>query len=137
MAVAERLSGMAGRIAGRQAVAGTGAVSWLMQRVTAVLVAVFIGVHIWVLHFTSEATSGSPVTFDSVRQRMASPWYMTLDFLLLASVLYHALNGVRAVLLDWGVGARSEKMLTGILFAIGVLSFGYGAYALIPFFSGK
>lgn len=137
MAIAERVSGVAGRIAGRQNVAQTGAVSWVMQRVTGALVAIFIGAHIWILHFTAEATNGQPVTFDAVRQRMANPWYETLDILLLATVVYHGLNGVRAVLLDWGVGAKSEKALTGVLFVIGAAMVALGAFALVPFINGK
>lgn len=137
MAVAERISGVAGKIAGRQNVAQTGAIAWVMQRVTAVLVAVFIGAHIWILHFTAEATSGQPMTFDAVRQRMASPWYETLDVLLLAATVYHALNGVRGVLLDWGVGVKSEKALTGTLYVIGAAMVAFGAYALVPFINGK
>ena len=128
---------VAAKIAGRAGVAETGAWSWVMQRLTGVLVGIFISIHIWMLHFTAEATSGNPVTFESVRSRMASPWYVTLDLLLLASLVYHALNGVRAVLLDWGVGARSEKKLTGILVALGVIMFAYGAVAIIPFVTGK
>ncbi|MDO8472362.1 MAG: succinate dehydrogenase, cytochrome b556 subunit [Dehalococcoidia bacterium] len=137
MAVAERVMGVAGKIAGKQSIAQTGAVSWVTQRVTAVLVGVFIGVHIWILHFTAEATSGNPITFEAIRQRMSSPWYVALDALLLASLVYHALNGVRAVLLDWGVGAKSEKALTGTLFVLGIILTGYGAYALVPFLTGK
>lgn len=137
MAVVERVTGVAGKIAGRQNIAQTGVVSWVMQRVTAVLVGVLIAVHIWILHFTAEATSGSPVTFDAVQQRMNSPWYAALDMLLLASLMYHALNGVRAVLLDWGVGVKSEKVLTGTLLALGIILTGYGAFALVPFLTGK
>jgi succinate dehydrogenase cytochrome b556 subunit len=128
---------VAAKIAGSERVAQTGALSWAMQRVTAVLVGVFIGVHIWVLHFTAEATSGNPVTFESVRSRMNSPWYETLDLLLLATLVYHAMNGVRAVLLDWGIGSRSEKKLTGIIVALGIVIFAFGTIALVPFFSGK
>ena len=128
---------VAAKIAGRAGVAETGAWSWVMQRLTGVLVGIFISIHIWMLHFTAEATSGNPVTFESVRSRMASPWYVTLDLLLLASLVYHALNGVRAVLLDWGVGSRSEKKLTGILVALGVIIFAYGTIALVPFLTGK
>ena len=128
---------VAAKIAGRARTAETGAWSWVMQRLTAVLVGIFISVHIWVLRFSAEATSGNPVTFESVRSRMASPWYVTLGLLLLASLVYHARSGVRAVLLDWGVGARSEKKLTGIFVAAGVIMFVYGAVAIIPFVTGK
>ncbi len=137
MAVAERIPGLAGKIAGKQIDTDTGALSWAMQRFTALLVGIFIVVHLWLLHFTAQATSGEPVTLISVRERMASPWYFILDVLLLASLLYHSLNGLRSVLIDWGVGSRSGKVLSGTLLVIGILLLVYGIWALIPFTLGQ
>jgi len=113
----------------------TGAWAWALQRLTAVLVGVFLGVHIWVLHF-GRSTSG-PVSFDSVRQRLSGPGYQVLDMLLLATVIYHALNGIRAILLDFGVGVRSQGKMTAVLAVIGVVGFIYGVFGLVPFITGR
>ncbi|MBI2858022.1 MAG: hypothetical protein HYX90_02990 [Chloroflexi bacterium] len=137
MAIAERIPGIAGKIAGRQADTETGALAWVMQRLTAVVVGVFISVHIWLLHFTLQARSGEAASVSSVAGRMASPWYLALDVLLLASLLYHTLNGVRAVLIDWGVGRTSTKGLTRGLFIFGLVLLGYGIWALVPFTVGR
>ncbi len=113
----------------------TGVWSWALQRLTAILIGVFIIIHIWVLHFAS--SGGGPITFDSVRDRLSNPWLVTLDVLLLATVIYHSLNGVRAVLLDLGVGVKSHRLMDGILVALGLIAFAYGIVALIPFIFDK
>lgn len=113
----------------------TGAWAWAMQRITALLVGIFLGTHLWVLHFGS-STSG-PVTFDSVRQRLSGPGFLALDILLLVTVMYHALNGVRAILLDFGVGVRSQGKVTAVLVVIGVAGLVYGILGLVPFMTGR
>ncbi|MBI2854673.1 MAG: succinate dehydrogenase, cytochrome b556 subunit [Chloroflexi bacterium] len=129
MAVAERTAGKQ-----RTTTTETGAWAWALQRFTAAVIGVFISIHIWALHM---ARSGAgPVTFESVRERVSSPLYATVDLLLLASLLYHALNGVRTVLLDFGIGVKSPRLLAGVLSAIGVLGFAYGVLALISFILG-
>ncbi len=113
----------------------TGVWAWALQRLTAVLIGVFIVVHIWVLHFASSGEGA--VTFESVRDRLSNPWFVTLDVLLLATVIYHSLNGVRAVLLDFGVGVKSRRRMDGVLVALGLIAFAYGVVALVPFIIGK
>lgn len=114
--------------------AGTGALAWLMQRVTAVLVAVALGTHTWVLHF---AIPGEKITFERVAERLHSPFFMTLDLLLLAAAIYHSLNGVRAVILDFGLGSRGQVVLLWVLWILGLIAFVYGANALLPFFGSQ
>jgi len=109
--------------------------AWALQRFTAVLIGVFIIIHLWVLHFAS--VGERPITFEAVRQRLSSPWFVTLDLLLLVTVIYHSLNGVRAVLLDFGVGVRSRKRMDGILVGLGLIAFVYGTLALVPFIIGR
>jgi succinate dehydrogenase / fumarate reductase cytochrome b subunit len=118
-----------------KAPAGTGVWAWLLQRITAVLIGVFIIAHIWALHFASRGPD--PITFESVRLRLSNPWFQALDILLLATAIYHSLNGARAVLLDLGVGIKSRRRMDSILVALGMIAFAYGVVALISFMTGQ
>jgi succinate dehydrogenase cytochrome b556 subunit len=118
-----------------QATAGrsSGAWAWLLQRLTAVLLLGLLGIHIVVLHFVRPE---GDITFASVHVRLATLMYMVVDYGLLAVVLYHGLNGVRNVLLDFTFGQRAQKGISTTLLLVGLLAFGYGAWALTPFITG-
>ncbi|MCL4534521.1 MAG: hypothetical protein M1370_05090 [Bacteroidetes bacterium] len=108
--------------------------TWLVQRVTAALLLVFLGTHFWVLHF---ALADESITFSSVTARLQTPFFAVVDSALLAIVLFHGLNGLRAVLLDFDFAQRIERALTWILIFVGVVTLAFGLFALVPFISGQ
>lgn len=101
---------------------------WLLQRVTAVVLVVGLAVHLIVLH----AFNLGELTFDNVAARVASWFFAAVDLSLLGAGLFHALNGTRMVLLDYGFSGGSRKVLGAILWVVGLATFGYGAWALWP-----
>lgn len=111
-------------------VRGLGVWAWFFQRVTGVALVFYVGLHIFVIHF---ASTGGRMRFDEVMARLESPFFISLDLILLAVVLYHGLNGLRIVLLDFGVGVKHQAALFWVLGAIGVILFGFGVNALWPF----
>lgn len=111
-----------------------GLLAWILQRVTALLLLFALGIHIWATHFIEP---GAPITFDSVVRRMQSPLFMAVDLTLLAAVVFHGLNGVRIIALDFGIGARGLKVLTWFLVILGVVGVLFGVNALWPFLSGS
>ncbi|MBI4301003.1 MAG: succinate dehydrogenase, hydrophobic membrane anchor protein [Chloroflexi bacterium] len=104
--------------------------AWFVQRVTAVLLIFFLGAHWGILHFV---LSGEAITFERVTERFGSPAYLALDIALLATVLYHALNGLWVIITDYGLGWRGRRMLAVALIIIGIITFIYGTNALLPF----
>ena len=80
---------------------------WLGQRVTAVLVIVTIMVHLVLTHMFASI----PLTFDDIGDRLASGAVLVNDVVLLFAVLFHGLNGVRMVVLDWGLSRRRPAHL--------------------------
>jgi succinate dehydrogenase hydrophobic anchor subunit len=112
----------------------SGAWSWLLQRLTAVLLLGLLGIHIGVLHFIRP---GGEITFASVHVRLATVLYMVVDYGLLGIVLYHGLNGARNVLLDFTFGVRAQRSISTVLLLIGLVAFAYGAWALTPFITGS
>ena len=89
----------------------TGFWPWFLQRVSGFLLIFLVGVHIWMTHFSGlgDVVRGHQeelVLFEIVQQRLAQGLFIFIDFSLLALVLYHGLNGMRNILLEWGPAAR-------------------------------
>ncbi|MDO8491403.1 MAG: hypothetical protein Q7T04_05245 [Dehalococcoidia bacterium] len=106
-----------------------GVISWLLQRVTAVFIAVVLFVHVWQIHFISE----KKVTFDLVADRLRSPGWVAVDLVLLALLLYHALNGVRSIILDFGISHTMERFLYWGFILAGLSAWALGVLFLVPF----
>lgn len=102
---------------------------WFMQRISAIFLAAGLLIHFYVLHFTIER----PVTFEKVQLRLHSPLWILFDILLLTAAVYHALNGVWNVSLDYNPSNSFRKIFGWLLFLVGVALVGIGIYILIPF----
>ena len=75
--------------------------AWLLQRLTAVGLVVFLGIHFWLLHYKNP---GEAVKFGDVAVRLHNITFILVDMGLLSFGLYHAFNGVGSILQDYGVG---------------------------------
>ncbi|MGA2238551.1 MAG: hypothetical protein ABSG74_05005 [Candidatus Bathyarchaeia archaeon] len=93
---------------------------WLFQRVSAVLLVVILGVHLWLANFGQAASSLRAV----------------LGVVLLGLALFHGLNGVRTVIFDFNIGAQGRKFTTMLLLLLGVVSLLFGMYGLWPLIVG-
>ncbi len=60
----------------------------------------------------------------------------TIDLSLLALAIFHGLNGVRTVVLDFGIGIQGRKFLSASLTLLGVVSFLFGVYGFWPLLFG-
>jgi len=74
-----------------------GAIAWLLQRISAVVLFVLLIYHFFTYHFISSATPG----WGKVVSKMQSPWFSVMQFLFLTAALYHGLNGVWMVVEDY------------------------------------
>ena len=93
---------------------------WLFQRVTAALLVVILGVHLWLANFGQASASLRAI----------------LGVILLGLALFHGLNGVRTVIFDFNVGVQGRKFTTMLLLLLGVLSLLFGTYGLWPLIVG-
>ncbi len=117
---------------------GSGFLAWLLQRITAIGLVVLLPMHIVVNHLAniSKVEQGvlpGLVVFSDVAKRFESPAYWTIDVLLLSFALYHGLNGVRNVAVDYGLRGTAAKVFTGALFGVGAAAFAFGIIALAAF----
>lgn len=104
--------------------------AWLWQRLTGVLLVVLLGVHFWVEHY---AQPGAVLTFQNVQLRVQTLLFALIDSLLLAVAIFHGLNGVRMVVLDFRAGARIARPLTVGLWIVGLAALAFGIHTLLAF----
>jgi succinate dehydrogenase cytochrome b556 subunit len=107
--------------------------TWLLQRVTGLLLVFYLFAHLWILHY---ANLPNKVAFDEILARLQSPLFLVFDLMLLALVIFHALNGVRVIIIDFGISSRAQKILFWGLMLLGLAMFLFGVYALWPFITG-
>ena len=93
---------------------------WLFQRVSAVLLIIILGVHLWLSNFGQASASLRAI----------------LGVALLGLALFHGLNGLRTVVFDFDVGVQGRKFTTMLLLLLGVVSLLFGMYGLWPLMGG-
>ena len=60
-----------------------------------------------------------------------------LDLLLIAAVVFHAVNGLRLLLFDLGIGVRRQKHLLVGAILLGAALWGSALWFLLPFVFGR
>jgi succinate dehydrogenase hydrophobic membrane anchor protein len=99
---------------------------WLFQRITAVVLAAGLLLHFIVVHFATKR----PLSFDQIRQRLATPTWAIIDGVLLLCAIYHGLNGLMGIVNDFNPRPETRRLASGLLGVIGMLTFAYGIYVL-------
>lgn len=87
---------------------------WFFQRVTAIFLIFGMAVHILVLPLGEERLS-----YSLVSGRLSHTGWVLFDLLLLASCLYHGLNGIWGVILDYN--PKSLKTIGYTIFTISLI----------------
>ena len=85
--------------------------AYAINRITGIGLVVYLYLHLAVLSLLSRG----PTAWDSFVSLARSPFYLSLDVILLAGILIHGLNGLRIALTGFDVGVRQQKMLFGVL----------------------
>jgi succinate dehydrogenase hydrophobic anchor subunit len=111
---------------------------WLLQRFSGLLLLFLVLLHGWFTHFAliGDVQAGiheEVVLYDIVKGRLTQTVFIILDFSLLAVVLYHGLNGIRNILLEWKPVAQQQLAVALSLWALGIVAFFFGARALLVF----
>jgi len=115
--------------------------AWLIQRVSGIALVVFVVAHVVAISQASLAPRGPLfVMLDVLRNPF---WYvdrtaLAIDLLMLGTIAFHGMNGIRIVLFDTGIGVglRSHKVIFWILVAIGIVATGLVIYYGLPLLGG-
>lgn len=95
-----------------------GFVAWLLHRLTGAGLAAYLFLHLWVL----SSLASSPERFDRLMNAFSHPIIKLMEIGLLGMVLYHGVNGVRIVLMDYGPMAEKGKHLVYLWLTAGVIA---------------
>jgi succinate dehydrogenase / fumarate reductase cytochrome b subunit len=109
----------------------TGMWAWVLFRVSGLVLVLYLFVHIGVISTGRFGKDGE--TLNSIMKMFESPIAILLDLLLVWAVLYHALNGVRIVLMDFGVGIKRHKVVFWICMVIAVVCLAFFAYVAFDY----
>ena len=89
--------------------------SWVLHRITGATIFFFLFVHV----LDTALVRVSPQTYNEVIETYKTPIVGLMELGLVAAVLYHALNGIRVILIDfWSRGTRYQRLM---LWLIGIV----------------
>ncbi len=99
--------------------------TWYWQVFTGIALLLLLGLHFIANHFIAK---GGLRDFADVVSYLRNPIILVFEVLFLVVVTTHAMLGVRAIVLDFGISDRAEKWLAQALTLVGVLTVGYGLW---------
>jgi succinate dehydrogenase cytochrome b556 subunit len=98
------------------------ALEWYVQRITGGLLLVLLSAHFWVEHYMTAPLRHGDLTFEVIASRISNPVWQAIDIGFLVVALFHGLNGVRNILLDWGrLGKTAVAAVNVTLVLVGVV----------------
>ncbi|GAB2752446.1 succinate dehydrogenase, cytochrome b556 subunit [Amycolatopsis magusensis] len=102
--------------------------SWVLHRITGVLTFFFLFVHV----LDTALVRVSPNAYDEVIETYKTPIVNLIEVGLVGAVLFHALNGLRVILVDfWSQGPRYQKQMLWGLVGLWVLVMVPGTYFML------
>jgi succinate dehydrogenase / fumarate reductase cytochrome b subunit len=101
--------------------------SWVAHRITGVLTFFFLFAHV----LDTALVRVSPEAYNEVIETYKTPLVNLIEVGLVA-VLYHALNGIRVMLVDfWAKGPRYQKQMLWTILVVWLLVMIPGAYFMM------
>jgi len=92
--------------------------SWVAHRITGILIFFFLFAHV----VDTAMVRISPAAYNSAVDTYKNPVVGLMEVGLVAAVVYHALNGVRVLLVDfWSRGPRLQRQMSYGVVALWVL----------------
>ncbi|MFI6997859.1 succinate dehydrogenase, cytochrome b556 subunit [Nocardia sp. CA-128927] len=89
--------------------------SWALHRITGVTIFFFLFVHV----LDTALVRVSPDTYNRAIETYKSPIVALMEMGLVVCVLFHALNGVRVILVDfWAKGPKYQRLMLWIILTI-------------------
>ncbi len=102
--------------------------SWVAHRITGVLTFFFLFAHV----LDTALVRVSPESYDKVIETYKNPFVNLLEVGLVGAVLYHSLNGIRIMLVDfWEKGARYQLQMLWIIIGVWVVVMVPGFYFML------
>ena len=102
--------------------------SWVLHRITGVAVFLFLFVHV----LDTALVRVDPALYDAVIETYKTPIVNVMEVGLVGAVLFHALNGVRIVLIDfWSKGPKYQRVMLWTIVALWMIVMIPGTYYMM------
>ncbi|MGE2692235.1 succinate dehydrogenase, cytochrome b556 subunit [Mycolicibacterium pulveris] len=89
--------------------------SWVLHRITGATIFFFLFVHV----LDTALVRVSPQAYNAVIETYKTPIVGLMEIGLVVAVLYHALNGIRIILIDfWQHGPRYQRQMLWVVVAV-------------------
>ncbi len=127
-----------------------GSQAWLLQRVTAVLIFLLLGTHVFLYHYLiGPADWGFDIIgfgaadlakikadpnlmkYYSLAKVFASPLWIVFDITLISVAIYHGFYGIKAIIDDWVTHNGWRFIANWIVYLLGVALWVYGVVAVL------
>jgi succinate dehydrogenase / fumarate reductase cytochrome b subunit len=107
----------------------TGFLSFALRRLTGVALVLYLFAHIWVIG----SALGGPASFDQRLAMVQGPAFTILEIFLLAAVIYHAIDGIRLLVVHYLKVTEYRKSLFYAALAVTLIIFIAGAIPMLVF----
>lgn len=102
--------------------------SWVAHRITGVLTFFFLFAHV----LDTALVRVSPESYNAIIETYKNPIVNLLEVGLVAAVLYHALNGIRLILVDfWSKGVKYQRPMLWIILGVWFVLMVPGVYFML------
>lgn len=92
--------------------------SWVLHRISGATIFFFLFVHV----LDAAMLRVSPATYNAVIGDYQTPVVGVMEFGLVAAVVFHGLNGIRVILVDfWSQGPRYQRVMFWVVAAVFVV----------------
>jgi len=95
----------------------TGFISFVLRRFTGVALVLYLFMHMWVIGSINQG----PEVFNARLNIVQTPFFKLAEIALLAAVVYHGLDGIRLLMVNWFKVTDYRKSLFYAVFALSVL----------------
>ncbi len=109
-----------------------GYVAWLLNRLTGILITFYLVMHIWVIHHLAHG----PESYSKVMEFLSTKFFAFMEMGIIGVVIYHLMNGIRIVLVDFFGGVKQHKTIFWALMAVGVVIYILVIWELAGFLFG-
>jgi succinate dehydrogenase cytochrome b subunit len=94
--------------------------SWVLHRVTGATIFFFLFVHV----LDTALVRVSPEAYNAIIDTYKTPIIGLMEMGLVVAVLYHALNGIRIILIDfWEQGPKYQRLMLWIVLGVWITVF--------------
>ncbi len=97
----------------------TGTAAWALQRLSGLFLTLYLITHIIVIGTVVRGQA----SFNSMLSNFEKTPFMILDAGLVGVVVFHGLNGLRLVTMDFAVGLRFQKALFWLSLVLAIVAF--------------